>query len=265
MGKISLSKPLDNKSTIKMKNIFFLLTLCGLSFAKSLLVEEKIISTNFSSEVKASSQQLVCYDLNNGGGQSYRFTDYAPNLGSYNWDNKITSCCFTGLWILYAEQNYNRASTGSSNWWAYGDYSCLDTPTPFDNVASSLRYAGKLSDWKSNTLTLYFNDYFIGDEEYMNNDVTHLSYPDKAKSLIVTGCLPWTVYADVNYRGKAMCVWPSDPIQCTPGLYPARSTLGSLADNISSVKRGCNAKENVFPVNYLKQESGSASGYFPFH
>ena len=62
------------------------------------------------------------------------------------------------------------------------------------------KFSGKLSDWKSNTLTLYFNDYFIGDEEYMNNDVTHLSYPDKAKSLIVTGCLPWTVYADVNYR-----------------------------------------------------------------
>ena len=64
-----------------MKNIFFLLTLCGLSFAKSLIAEEKIISTNTSSEGKASSQQLVCYDLNNGGGSSYRFTDYAPNLG----------------------------------------------------------------------------------------------------------------------------------------------------------------------------------------
>ena len=49
--------------------------------AKSLIVEEKMISSNFSSEVRASSQQLVCYDLNNGGGQSYRFTDYAPNLG----------------------------------------------------------------------------------------------------------------------------------------------------------------------------------------
>ena len=73
---------MDNKTTLnKMNSIFFLLTLCGLSMAKSLIVEEKIISSNFSSEVKASSQQLVCYDLNNGGGQSYRFTDYAPNLG----------------------------------------------------------------------------------------------------------------------------------------------------------------------------------------
>jgi len=249
-----------------MKSTLFLLALFGSSMAKSHLAEEKMISANISSEVKASTQQLVCYDLNNGGGSSYKFTEYASNLGSYNWDNKISSCCFTGIWILFAERDYNRGTTSSSNWWAYGDYSCLDTPTPFDNVASSLRYAGKLSDWKSNTLTLYFNEYFIGDEEYMNNDVTHLSYPDKAESLIVTGCLPWTVYSDVNYRGKAMCVWPSDTIQCTPGLYPARSTLGSLADNISSVKRGCNAKENVFPVNYgLKQESGAASGFFPSH
>merc|ERR1712198_488472 len=105
----------------------------------------------------------------------------------YNWDNKITSCCFTGLWILYAEQNYNRASTGSSNWWAYGDYSCLDAPTPFNNVASSLRYAGGPADWKANTLSMNFYD--------------------KAKSLIVTGCQPWTIYEDNDYKGKAMCVW----------------------------------------------------------
>jgi len=257
----------DYKTTLnKMKNTFFLLTLCGLSMAKSLIVEEKIISSNFSSEVKASSQQLVCYDLNNGGGQSYRFTDYAPNLGSYNWDNKITSCCFTGLWILYAEQNYNRASTGSSNWWAYGDYSCLDTPTPFNNVASSLRYAGGPADWKANTLSMYFNDYFIGDEEFTFNDMTQVNFYDKAKSLIVTGCQPWTVYEDNDYKGKAMCVWPSDSTQCTPGLYPTSTSLGSLAATISSVRRGCFAKENLFPVNYgLKMESGSASGFFPSH
>merc|ERR1711973_979481 len=206
------------KLDLNMKSTLFLLALFGSSMAKSHLAEEMLISTNISSEVKASTQQLVCYDLNNGGGSSYTFTEYASNLGIYNWDNKISSCCFTGIWILFADRDYNRGTTSSSNWWAYGDYSCLDTPTPFDNVA------------------------------------THLSYPDKAKSLIVTGCLPWTVYSDVNYRGKAMCVWPSDTIQCTPGLYPARSTLGSLADNISSVKRGCNAKENVFPINYgLKQ------------
>jgi len=248
-----------------MKKIFGLMTLCCLSMAKTLnaVADEEIIA-HISSEVKAG-QQLDCYDLNNGGGSSYRFTDYTPNLGRYNWDNKISSCCFTGIWILYAEQNYNKASTGSSNWWAYGDFTCLDTPTPFNNIASSLRYAGA-PDWKADTLSLYFNDYFIGDEEYMNKDVGQLSYPDRARSIIVTGCSPWTVYEDVNYRGKAMCVWPSDTTQCTPGLYPTSSTLGSLSDNISSIRKGCLAKENAFPVNYgIKQESGSASGFFPSH
>ena len=63
-----------------------------------------------------------------------------------------------------------------------------------------------------------------------------------------------------------MCVWPSDSTQCTPGLYPTSTSLGSLAATISSVRRGCFAKENLFPVNYgLKMESGSASGFFPSH
>ena len=70
--------------------------------AKSLIVEEKIISSNFSSEVKASSQQLVCYDLNNGGGQSYRFTDYAPNLGKKNVKHKLcTITCYSIIFIQY--------------------------------------------------------------------------------------------------------------------------------------------------------------------
>ena len=89
------------------------------------------------------------------------------------------------------------------------------------------------------------------------------------KSNIDNNCsLPLIIITSffILFQGKAMCVWPSDTIQCTPGLYPARSTLGSLADNISSVKRGCNAKENVFPINYgLNQESGAASGFFPSH
>jgi hypothetical protein len=33
--------------------------------------------------------------------------DYAPNLGQYNFNNRASSCCFDGIWILYDEFDYN--------------------------------------------------------------------------------------------------------------------------------------------------------------
>ena len=47
---------------------------------------------------------------------------------------------------------------------------------------------------------MYFNDYFIGDEEFTFNDMTQVNFYDKAKSLIVTGCQPWTIYEDNDYK-----------------------------------------------------------------
>ena len=43
-------------------------------------------SGNFST--KATSQTLVCYDYNGGGGNSVRAIDYIPALRSYNFDNR---------------------------------------------------------------------------------------------------------------------------------------------------------------------------------
>ena len=127
--------------SLAMKSFTTLLSIFSLVSAKSLTAGDHGVrvgaSGNFSS--KASSQTLVCYDYNGGGGDSVRAIDYIPALRSYNFDNRISSCCFTGTWILYAEQNYNGYSVGSSNWWAYGENACMDTPAQFSNVASSLR------------------------------------------------------------------------------------------------------------------------------
>merc|ERR1711953_254466 len=70
----------------------------------------------------------------------------------------------------------------------------------FDNQASSLRFTGAPDDWKYDTLNLYFNDYFIGDEEFTYNDMTQLNYDNRAKSIVVTGCSSWTVYQQVHTR-----------------------------------------------------------------
>ena len=256
-----------------MKSFTSLLSIFSLVSAKSLTAGDHGVrvgaSGNFST--KASSQTLVCYDYNGGGGNSVRAIDYIPALRSYNFDNKISSCCFTGTWFLYAEETYNGYSVGASNYWAYGDNYCEDVPAPFDNMASSLRYTGAPDDWKYNTLNIYFNDYFIGDEEFTHNDATQFNYDNRAASIVVTGCQPWTVYQYNNYQGRAMCLFPSDTSKCTPGLYPTRSSLGSLAGDVSSARKGCYAKEKVYPVNHMaelkkgKSEGIGASGFFPSH
>ena len=216
-----------------------------------------------SNHTRASTQTMDCYDYNNSGGTRMRATDYIPALRTYNFDNKIGSCCLTGMWILYGEEDYNGYSTGSANWWAYGDNFCTDMPSQFDNQASSVRFTGAPDDWNYDTLNIYFNDFFIGDEEFTYDDKTQLNYDNRAMSVIVTGCSPWTLYESDHYSGSAMCVFPSSSSACTPGLYPTSDSLSNLAGKVSSARKGCYAKRKVWPTNYgMKKEGKGASGLF---
>merc|ERR1712241_716081 len=257
---------------IIVMRVLSLLAIVGLCHGKSIIGGNGVTllrSLNLTeTRDKASSQTLTCYDYSGGGGDSVRAIDYIPALRNYNFDNRIGSCCFTGTWILYGEENYNSYNTGAANWWAYGDNYCLDVPAAFDNQASSLRFTGAPDDWKYDTLNLFFNDYFIGDEEFTYNDMTQLNYDNRARSIIVTGCSAWTVYQYDNYQGQAACMFPADSSQCSPGFYPTSASLGSLASDISSVRRGCYAKEKVYPVNHMgsmargTRGGSGASGFF---
>jgi len=59
------------------------------------------------SQDKAQDQFLDCYDYANQGGNRLRAIEYIPQLSQYNFNNIITSCCITGIWIMYADDNYN--------------------------------------------------------------------------------------------------------------------------------------------------------------
>merc|ERR1712080_84630 len=155
-------------------------TCCLLLLSLALSQAGSVTRLSASSKVStrtSASQRLTCYDYANRGGNSVVATDYIPNLQNYNMDNRISSCCFSGIWILYADQNY-----------------CANVPAQFDNAASSLRFTGAPDDLRYDTLNLYFNDYFIGDEEFTYDDKPALNYDNRAKSVIVTGCNPWTLY-----------------------------------------------------------------------
>ena len=84
------------------------------------------------------SQTLLCYD-NEFSGRSVMFTGYEPALGNVIFDNmygrgqggqvreatssmfRISSCCFTGTWILYSEENYNNLTLSGSSYWSNGE------------------------------------------------------------------------------------------------------------------------------------------------
>ena len=128
---------------------------------------------------RARAQNVDCYDYTNSEGGRLHATDYMSRLRDYNFDNKIESCCFTGIWILYDNENYNSGNINAADWWAYGDNYCSNVPSGFSNKASSLRFTGAPDDWKYDTINLYFQEYFIGDEEFTYNDTSTLNYSDR--------------------------------------------------------------------------------------
>merc|ERR1719228_2296560 len=224
---------------------------------------------SLATEKRASKQFADCYDYAGQRGDRVHVTDYITSLRNYNFDNRIESCCFTGIWMLYDKDNYNKGSSSSADWWVYGDNYCKDVPSGFANKASSIRFTGAPDDWKYDTLNLYFEEYFIGDEEFTYNDAAVMNYDNRAQSVVVTGCSAWTLYEYSNYQGRKVCVYPQDTSQCTPGFYSTRQSLGSLAGTVSSVRRGCYAEESRRPDNYkaegrrVEEKENGASGFFP--
>ena len=252
---------------MQQSSIVFVLLLAGVlskDLSPSSSSRPRINSSN--SRSSAGDQYLDCYEYTNNGGERLRAIDYIDNLAGYNFNNRISSCCFTGIWLLYADTNYNAGNTGASNWWQFGDNYCTDVPSGFENQASSLRYTGAPDAWTADTLNLYLNEFFIGGEEYTYADIPQMNYNDQAESIIVTGCSAWTLYSDANYNGNCKCVWPSDTNNCYPGFYSTSNSLGYLSRTVSSARRGCFCGSSAMPDNHpTKSAKVATSGFHKGH
>ena len=222
------------------------------------------------SGLKTSSHKLTCYDTDDDDYNDYN-NDYDTDDNEKKWlnatdyiqevgiDKNISSCRFTGIWILYDGNNYN----GSASFWMYGYNNLVTIPTDFKNKVSSLRYPGAPDDWKATRLNIYNQESFMGDEEFTYEDISKFTI--EAKSIIITGCQPWTVYMESNYQGESKCIYPSDMKKCTPGLFPTVSSLKGQAGKILSARRGCQGGEQL--RNEIKAFSSltvaGASGILP--
>ena len=185
-------------------------------------------------------QKIECFDGAGGQGLSQVFADAITDLGKYSFDEKISSCCVTGTWILYTDADFNTGNQGAAMYWTYGDNTCLDIPDDFNNQASSLRFAGSRADWCFPSINIYSGPYFSGESNWYFKDTSNLgSIP--AQSLIVNSGSAWTIYEGENYQGRAVCVYPKEGGNCLPEVYFDYFVIGSI-------RRGCS--EEVIKDHY---------------
>jgi len=196
----------------------------------------------------AKSQELDCYDNTPDHSVKLTFKENYQKLN--NFQNIISYCSVTGIWILYENDFYNDAKNGGV-YWNKGDNLLFKMPDYMDNKASSLRYVGDQNDWKIDTLNLYLKDHFTGVVMYMHygrdGNIQQVEN-NQIWSIIVTGCKAWTLYEYANFQGSCKCVEPGSYDQCEPRFYQTQD-LGYMAGRVRSARYdGC------FCNNFLKTE-----------
>ena len=89
---------------------------------------------------------------------------------------------------------------------------------------------------------------------------TYLDY----RSMIITGCSPWTLYEYPNYGGQSACWYPADTINCYPSFFRDPSAMNGWANQISSVRHGCysNTKYYGEPLSFSKMNKLEGKGAF---
>jgi len=204
-------------------------------------------SYNKTEELASKSGAYIymdCYDQappNNH--DSIRIDRNIPSLYPEHWDNRITYCIATGIWLFYEDDEYNTRNPEKGSLWIWGNGEAVQFPPSFERQASSIRSAGSQYNWQNDeTLTFYMNEDFIGDQEFLDCDKPRLNYDDQAKSAIITGCSSWTLYEEINWKGKCHCVghgYKDSTRACDPIFLEHGQDLGIMDGKVSSVRKGC--------------------------
>merc|ERR1712154_302738 len=113
------------------------------------------------------------------------------------------------------------------------------------------------------TLNMYFNEYFMGDEEFAYQDSPLLNYDNRAQSIILTGYQYWTIYQYPNYQGYSACLAPGN--NGFPGFYSTQGSLHSLANDVSSIAMGCHSNVRLYPDNHRMRMANGTNGFSSFH
>ncbi|MDK2413019.1 hypothetical protein QHH03_28435, partial [Aphanizomenon sp. 202] len=193
------------------------------------------------------------------------FTDYAPDLLSFNFDNAISSVYQTGMWLYYENVQFNQAS--GKVYWVHGIEITVDFPLEYSKMCSSLKFVGSADYMNVDTWTVYEGPIFTGSEYYGEADAANLgSLTDQGSSIILTGTSPWTFYDGNNWTGSSLCLYPNTDQDVGSqgqvlnfGIYPKVQDLGITDNTIGSVRKGCWSK-NVARAEPLKAEHRASNG-----
>jgi hypothetical protein len=82
----------------------------------------------------------------------------------------------------------------------------------------------------------------------------------KYRSMIITGCSPWTLYELKSFQGQSACWYPADTQKCYPAFFSTAELMKGWANQVSSVRRGCHS-HNRFYANKLVHEGGNGSHF----
>ena len=98
---------------------------------------------------------------------------------------------------------------------------------------------------------------------YKRQDLIYKSSPMHFRSIVVTGCNPWTVYDYTNYGGQGVCFYPADTHACSPGFFRNAQVMGGMQNRISSVRKGCfsNIKLVGEPLENLRGNLNPSVGH----
>merc|ERR1712012_1441490 len=156
---------IQNKSIKKMMKIFFLTSL------KLCLVATKFNISNIQKVTPDDHHDDDHTDMSETKLKSYHqfvtcYNNEQLNLKTISFDNMISSCNVTGVWLFYDRVNYS----GSTTFWAIGYNFSVKIPEFFNNKAISLRFVGAPDDWKASSLNLYSDVNFTREEEFAYGD-----------------------------------------------------------------------------------------------
>merc|ERR1712062_761700 len=92
---------------------------------------------------------------------------------------------------------------------AYGENNCV-TMAQFANRATSIRLTGVPNGWQFDSFNVYEGELYNGQEQWAFDDAPGFTFDNFGKSMIITGCTPWTLYEYPNYGGQSACWYPAD-------------------------------------------------------
>jgi len=150
---------------------------------------------------------VIYTGLNQTGNNKTISNQYIPDFSIFNLDDRGMSACITGQWMFYVNVDYNEG-TPTLLEHHFGEELCFNLQIRTAGL-SSVRFAGPALDYTEDSLTLYKEVSFQGEEEYFVAEDPEIErLLGTHKSIIITGKSSWTVFDGTDFGGNSVCITP---------------------------------------------------------